>query len=79
MKERNSYKEDDFRYREYELNEKELKKVSDYTNYQFKSSKTRLLIIYSFMGDIVAAQVQENIIKDFSPEEIKKLFGKIPE
>jgi hypothetical protein len=31
------------------------------------------------MGDIVAAQVQENIIKDFSPEEIKKLFGKIPE
>ena len=79
MKEIDSYKEDDFRYREYELNEKELKKVSNYTNYQFKSSKTRLLIIYSFMGDMVTAQVQENIIKDFSPEEIKKIFGKIPE
>jgi DNA-binding MarR family transcriptional regulator len=79
MKEIDSYKEDDFRYKEYELNEKELKKISDYTNYQFKASKTRLLIIYSFMGDIVAAQIQENIIKDFSPEEIKKLFKKIPE
>lgn len=79
MKEINAFNEDDFRYKEYELNEKELKKISDYTNYQFKSSKTRLLIIYSFMGDMVAAQVQENIIKDFSPEEIKKLFGKIPE
>lgn len=79
MKEINAFNEDDFRYKEYELNEKELKKISDYTNYQFKLSKTRLLIIYSFMGDMVAAQVQENIIKDFSPEEIKKLFGKIPE
>ena len=48
--------------------------ISDYTNYQFKSSKTRLLIIYSFMGDMVAAQVQEDIVKDLSPEEIKKLF-----
>lgn len=77
MKEIYSYKEDDFRYKEYELNEKELKKISDYTNYQFKSSKTRLLIIYSFMGDMVAAQVQEDIVKDLSPEEIKKLFKEL--
>ena len=79
MKEIDSYKEDDYRYKDYELDKKEIKKLSNYFNHQFKASETRLLIIYSFMGDFVAAQVQEDSTWDLSPEEYKKLFNKIPD
>ena len=75
MKEIESYKEDDFRYKDFEPDEKELKKLSKYFDYKFKAGKTHLLVMYGFMGDLVAAQVQEDFTWDLSPDEFNKLFN----
>ena len=78
MKEVDSYKEDDFRYKDFELNENEIKIISDYFEHKFKAAETHLLCMYSFMGDLVMAQVQEDFTWDLSLEEYKKLFNKMP-
>ncbi len=79
MKEVDSYKEDDFRYKDFKLEENELKKLSDYFNHNFKAAETRLLCIYNFMGDFVTAQVQEDLTYDLTPGEFEKIFKKIPD
>ena len=76
MKEIESYKEDDYRYKDFELDKKEIKKLSEYFDYKFNADETHLLVMYGFMGDLIAAQVQENYTWDLTPEEFEKLFSK---
>ena len=76
MKELESYREDDFRYKDFELNENEIQIISDYFEHKFKAAETHLLCMYSFMGDLVMAQVQEDYTWDLTPGEFEKLFGK---
>ena len=76
MTEVESYKEDDFKYRDFKLNEKELKILSEYFEHKFKVDGTHLLVMYGFMGDMVVAQVQEDFTWDLTPDEVEKLFGK---
>lgn len=75
MKEIESYKEDDFRYKDFEVDQEETKILSDYFNHNFKTAETHLLCMYSFMGDLVLVQVQEDFTWDLTPKEFEKLFG----
>ena len=74
MIEMESYREDDFRYKDFKLDENELKKLSEYLGHKLKADETRLLCMYSFMGDLVIAQVQEDLTWDLTPGEFEKLF-----
>ena len=76
MKEIESYREDDFRYKDFEVNDEEVKILSDYFEHKFKIKETHLLCMFSFMGDLVMVQVQEDFTWDLTPGEFEKLFGK---
>lgn len=75
MKEVQSYKEDDFKYKSFELTDQELKTVSDYLNHKFKSGKTFMNCMYDLNGNLLAAQVNEESTWDLTAEEVKELFG----
>ena len=75
MKEVQSYKEDDFKYKSFEIMDQELKAVSDYINHKFKSGKTFMNCMYDLNGNLLAAQINEESTWDLMPEEVEKLFG----
>ena len=74
MKETQNYKEDDFKYKSFELTDQELETVSDYLNYKFKSGKTFMNCMYDLNGNLLAAQVNEESTWDLTPKEVKELF-----
>ena len=75
MKEVQNYKEDDFKYKSFEIMDQELKVVSDYFNHKFKSGKTFMNCMYDLNGNLLAAQVNEEFTWDLTAEEVKELFG----
>lgn len=75
MKENQSYKEDDFKYKSFSLDEKELKAVGDYFEYEFKQSETFMNCMYDLNGNLLAAQIVEESTWDLVPDEVKELFG----
>ena len=75
MKEIQNYKEDDFKYKSFELTDQELKTVSEYFDYEFNKAETSLNCMYDLNGNLLAAQVNEESTWDLSSEEFKELFG----
>ena len=75
MKEIQNYKEDDFKYKSFELTDQELKTVSEYFDYEFNKVETSLNCMYDLNGNLLAAQVNEESTWDLSSEEFKELFG----
>ena len=76
MKEINAFNEDDFRYKEFELSDKELKNLSEYCKHNFDAEKTHLICIYDFMGKLATVQVNEDTTIELTPEEFENLFCK---
>lgn len=75
MKMKQSFKEYDMAYKAFDLSEKEVKVLSEYFGYEFKSKETHLCCVYDLKGNLLTAQVNENCTWDLSPEEVDELFG----
>ena len=75
MKEVWYFQEDDRKYIKYELTQKELELLSKHFNYQFSNSETKIICIYDYKNNLLAAQFYEGLsIWELSPEEFEKLF-----
>ena len=77
MKMNENYKEYDREYKGFDLNKEEIKVVSEYFGYKFKTNKTHLFCMYDLNGNLLAAQINENSTWDLMPDEVEKLFGKL--
>ena len=79
MKEIYSFKEDDRKYKKFSLTKKEIALLSEYLDYKFPGS-VELFCFYDYKNNFLAAQIHEDSkIWELTPEEIKKIFNKIPD
>lgn len=74
MKEIYFFREDDRKYKKFELTKKELESLSKHFNYQF-STETKIICFYDYKNNFLAAQVHEGFSTwELTPEEFEKLF-----
>ena len=73
------FNEDDRKYKSFSLNKKELAAASEYFNHNYEAENTELFCMYDNKNNFLAARLTEKKSNELTPEEIKKLFKKIPD